>query len=212
MRRRRPFTLQPAFATTTTIRLQCRGYWSPRDSNPNFLVIDYVVDSPPGRLSAVSLQLVPAVDCNCGTTQPFEIIFSAVQWILPEARELQPLEMTVPAAPHGMLAVPAIADSPDTQESASSGVSHDLSHSSWKEVGHAVWPKDGEKRRSSSASLSTPRRSVKGVMSPVSKEKGRSKSPTGSSPSKITQENKTLKQEAEEAKRHLALLQDSGVM
>ena len=65
-----------------------------------------------------------------------------------------------------------------------------------QEVGHAMWSKDGEKRRSSSASLSTPRRSVK--------EKGRSKSPTGSSPSKITQENKTLKQEVEEAKRNLA--------
>ena len=101
-----------------------------------------------------------------------------------------------------MLAVPAIADSPDTQQSANSGISHDLSHSSWKEVGHAVWPKDGEKKRSSSASLSTPRRSVKGVMSPARKEKGRSKSPTGSSPSKITQENKTLKQEVEEAKRY----------
>ena len=110
-----------------------------------------------------------------------------------------------------MLAVPAIADSPDTQQSASSDISHDLSHSSWKEVGHAVWSKDGEKKRSSSASLSTPRRSVKGVMSPVRKEEGRSKSPTGSSPSKITQENKTLKQEvgSEEAKRNLAMLQES---
>ena len=99
----------------------------------------------------------------------------------------------------GMLAVPAIADSPDTQQSASSGISYDLSHSSWKEVGHAVWSKDGEKKRSSSASLSTPRRSVKGVMSPARKEKGRSKSFTGSSPSKVTQENKTLKQEVEES-------------
>ena len=88
----------------------------------------------------------------------------------------------------GMFAAPAIADSPDTQRSASSGVSHDQSHSSWKEVGHAVWSRDGEKKRSSSASLSTPRRSVKG---PVRKEKGRSKSPTSSNPSKITQENKT---------------------
>ena len=109
----------------------------------------------------------------------------------------------------GMLAVPAIADSPDTQQSASSGISHDLSHSSWKEVGHAVWSKDGEKKRSSSASLSTPRRSVKGVMSPVRKEKGRSKSPTGSSPSKITHKNKTLKQEVEAAKRNLAMLRES---
>ena len=109
----------------------------------------------------------------------------------------------------GMLAVPAIADSPDTQQSASSDISHDLSHSSWKEVGHAVWSKDGEKKRSCSASLSTPRRSVKGVMSPARQEKGRSKSPTGSSPSKITQENKTLKQEVEEAKRKLAMLQES---
>ena len=100
-------------------------------------------------------------------------------------------------------------DSPDTQQSASSDISHDLSHSSWKEVGRAVWSKDGEKKRSSSASLSTPRRSVKGVMSPVRKEEGRSKSPTGSSPSKITQENKTLKQEVEEAKRNLAMLQES---
>ena len=40
-------------------------------------------------------------------------------------------------------------------------------------------------------------------------EKGRSKSPTGSSPSKIAQENKTLKQEVEEAKRKLAMLQES---
>ena len=80
----------------------------------------------------------------------------------------------------GVFAVLAIADPPDTQQSASSGISHDRSHSSWKEVGHAVWSRDGEKKRSSSASLSTPRRSVKGVMSPVSKEKGRSKSPTGS--------------------------------
>ena len=111
----------------------------------------------------------------------------------------------------GMLAVPAIADSPGPEQSASYDISHDLSHSSWKEVGHAVWPKDGEKKRSSSASLSTPRRSVKGVMSPVRKEKGRSKSPTGSSPSKITQENKTLKQEVEEAKRNLAMLQESYV-
>ena len=109
----------------------------------------------------------------------------------------------------GMLAVPAIADSPDTQQSANSGISNDLSHSPWKEVGHAVWSKDGEKKRSSSASLSTPRRSVKGVMSPARKEKGRSQAPTGSSPSKITQENKTLKQEVEEAKRHLAMLQES---
>ena len=109
----------------------------------------------------------------------------------------------------GMLAVPAIADSPDTQQSASSGTSHDLAHLSWKEVGHAVWSKDGEKKRSSSASLSTPKRSVKGVMSPVRKEKRRSKSPTGSSPSKISQENKTLKQEVEEAKLHLAMLQES---
>ena len=114
--------------------------------------------------------------------------------------------MIVPAVL--LLAVPAIADSPDTQQSASSGISHDLSHSSWKEVGHAVWPKDGEKKRSSSASLSIPRRSVKGVMSPR-KEKERSKSPTGSSPSKTTQENKTLKQEVEEAKRNLAMLQES---
>ena len=52
-----------------------------------------------------------------------------------------------------MLAAPFIADSPDTQQSASSDISHDLSHSSWKEVGHAVWSKDGEKKRSSSASL-----------------------------------------------------------
>ena len=105
--------------------------------------------------------------------------------------------------------MPAIADSPDTQQSASSDISHDLSHSSWEEVGHAVWSKDGEKKRSSSASLSTPRRSVKGVMSPARKEEGRSKSPTGTSPSKITQENKTLKQEVEEAKRNLAMLQES---
>ena len=109
----------------------------------------------------------------------------------------------------GMLAVPAIADSSDTQQSASSGISHDLSHSSWKEIGHAVWSKDGEKKRSSSASLSTPRRSVKGVMSPARKEKGRSKSLAGSSPSKVTQENKTLRQEVEEANRHLAMLQES---
>ena len=99
--------------------------------------------------------------------------------------------------------MPAIADSPDTQQSASSGNSHDQSHSSWKEVGHAVWSRDGEKKRSSSASLSTPRRSV---MSPVKKERGRSKSPTGPSPSKITQENKTLRQEVEEA---TAMLQES---
>ena len=46
-------------------------------------------------------------------------------------------------------------------------------------------------------------------MRPVTKEKGRSRSPTGSSPSKITQENKTLKQEVEEAKRNLAMLQES---
>ena len=46
-------------------------------------------------------------------------------------------------------------------------------------------------------------------MSPVRKEKGRSKSPTGSSPSKITQENKTLKQEVKEAERNLAMLQES---
>ena len=39
----------------------------------------------------------------------------------------------------GMPAVPAIADSPHTQQSASSGISHDPSHSSWKEVGHAGW-------------------------------------------------------------------------
>ena len=108
----------------------------------------------------------------------------------------------------GMFAVPAIADSPDTQQTASSGISHDQSHSSWKEVGHAVWPRDGEKKRSSSAASATPRRSVKGVMSPVKKEKGRSKSPTGSSPSKITQENKTLRQEVEEARRNLAMLQE----
>ena len=73
----------------------------------------------------------------------------------------------------GMLAVPTIADCPDTQQSASSGISHNQSHSSWREVGHAVWSRDGEEKRSSSASLSTPRRSVKGVMSPVRKEKGR---------------------------------------
>ena len=92
----------------------------------------------------------------------------------------------------GMFAVPASAVSPDTQQSASSGISHDQSHSSWKEVGHAVWSRDGEKKRLSSASLSTPRRSVKGVMSPVKKEKG---------PSKIIQENTTL--------RNLAMLQES---
>ena len=46
-------------------------------------------------------------------------------------------------------------------------------------------------------------------MSLVRKGKGRSKSPTGSSPSKTTQENKTLKQEVEEAKHHLAMLQES---
>ena len=108
-----------------------------------------------------------------------------------------------------MLAAPAIADSPDTQLSAGSGISQDLSQSSWREVGHAVWSKDGEKKRSSSASLPTPRRSVKGVMSPARKEKGRSKSPALSSPSKITQENKTLRQEVEEAKRNLAVLQES---
>ena len=67
----------------------------------------------------------------------------------------------------GMFAVPAIADSPDTQQSASSGISHDQSHSSWKEVGHAVWPRDGEKKTSSSASLSAPRTSV----NPVRREK-----------------------------------------
>ena len=77
-----------------------------------------------------------------------------------------------------MFAAPAIAESPDTQQSASSGVGHDHSHSSWKEVGHNVWSKDGEKKRSSSASLSTPRRSAKAVMNPLRKEKGRSKSPT----------------------------------
>ena len=109
----------------------------------------------------------------------------------------------------GMIAVPAIADSPDTQQSASSGISHDQSHSSWKEAGHAAWSKDGEKKRSSSASLSTPRRSVKGVMSPARKEKERSKSPTSSNPSKITQKNKTLRQEVEEATRNLAMLQES---
>ena len=43
-------------------------------------------------------------------------------------------------------------------------------------------------------------------MSPVRKEK---RAPTGSSPSKVTQENKTLKQEVEEAKRNLATLQES---
>ena len=48
-----------------------------------------------------------------------------------------------------------------------------------------------------------------GVMSPTRKEKGQSKSPAGSSPSKVTQENKTLRQEVEEAKRHLAMLQES---
>ena len=90
--------------------------------------------------------------------------------------------------------MPAIADSRDTQQSASSGISHDPSHSSWKEVGHAVWSKDGEKKRSSSASISTPRRSVKGVMSPARKEK----------PNRLT-----LKQEVEEAKRNLAMLQES---
>ena len=41
------------------------------------------------------------------------------------------------------------------------------------------------------------------------KEKGRSKSPTGSSPFKMTEENKTLKQEVEEAKRNLAMLQEA---
>ena len=41
------------------------------------------------------------------------------------------------------------------------------------------------------------------------KEKGRSKSLKGSSPSKITQENKTLRQEVEEATRNLALLQEA---
>ena len=172
------------------------------------LSFDYVVDPPPGRLSAVSSKLVPTVDCNCGTIQPFGIFYSRTM-----DSSGSPGTATFgndsSSGSTGMLAVPAIADSPDTQQSASSGISHDLSHSSWKEVGHAVWSKDGEKKRSSSASLSTPRRSVKGVMSPARKEKGRSKSPTGSSPSKITQENKTLKQEVEEAKRHLAMLQES---
>ena len=46
-------------------------------------------------------------------------------------------------------------------------------------------------------------------MSPVRKEKERSKSPAGSNPSKIAQENKTLKQEVEEATRNLAMLQES---
>ena len=78
---------------------------------------------------------------------------------------------TISSGSTGMFAVPAIADSPDTQQSASSGISHDQSHSSWKEVGHTSWSKDGERKRSSSASLSTPRRSAKSVMSPVRKEK-----------------------------------------
>ena len=50
--------------------------------------------------------------------------------------------------------MPAIADSPDTEQSARSDITNDQSHSSWKEVGHAVWPRDGEKKRPSSASLS----------------------------------------------------------
>ena len=77
VRQRRPFSLQPPirneqYYTTPLWRVLV----TPRESNPNCLVIDYVVDSPPGRLSAVSLQLVPAVDCNCSTKQPFEIIFT----------------------------------------------------------------------------------------------------------------------------------------
>ena len=46
----------------------------------------------------------------------------------------------------GMLAVPAIAGPPNTQQSASAGISHDLSHSSWREVGPTVWSKDGEEK------------------------------------------------------------------
>ena len=52
----------------------CRGYWSPHGSRTSTaLSFDYVVDPPPRRLSAVSSNLVPAVDCNCGTIQPIEI-------------------------------------------------------------------------------------------------------------------------------------------
>ena len=117
-----------------------------------------MVDSPPGRLSAVSLQLVPAADCNCGIIQPFETIFYSRTMDSSGSPGTATFGDDSSSGSTGMFAAPAIADSPDTQQSAGSGISHDQSHSSWKEVGHAVWPRDGEKKRSSSASLSTPRR------------------------------------------------------
>ena len=41
-----------------------------------------------------------------------------------------------------MIAAPAIGDSPDTQQSASSGISRDHSNSSWRNVSHTLWSKD----------------------------------------------------------------------
>ena len=105
----------------------------------------------------------------------------------------------------GMIAVPAIADSPDTQQSASSGISHDLSHSGSCRVVQG--------RRKEEIVISF-------IIDTEKEREGRHESCEKGkraiqiayrrySPSKITQENKTLKQEVEEAKRNLAMLQES---
>ena len=160
VRQRRPFYPYPFYPYTPYLHrpllhdsiVEGSGL-TPRGSNPNCLVIDYVVDSPPGRLSAVSLQLVPAVDCNCGTTQPFEIVFTAVQWILPEAQELQPFEMTVPAVPQVCLLC---------RQSRTHKVQVlVLAPTNHIHPGKNLVMLCGPGTKSSSASLSTPRRSVK---------------------------------------------------
>ena len=171
---------------------------TPRDSNPNCLVTDFVVGSPPGGV-------VPAEDCNCRTVQPFCIIFTALQWILPEAQELQPSATTVPVVQQlcllrRQLRILRIRNKVQVLV---------LATTTHSPPGKKLVTMCGPDKKTSSASLSTPRRSAKAVMSPVRKEKGRSKSPTGSNPSKINQENKTLRQEVEEATRNLAMLQES---
>ena len=126
--------------------LQPRVVVTPRDSNPNYVVTEFVVDSPPGRLSAVGLQVVPAEDCNCGTLNPFESYWQPYNWFFRKPRDCNIRQ----------------------------------SQFQWfqgyvKKLVTTCGPGGGEKKRSSSASLSTPRRSVKAVMSPVRKRRGQNR-------------------------------------
>ena len=119
----------------------CRAYWSPHGSRaPTALSFDYVVDPSPGRLSAVSSKLVPAVEATA-------VQYNLLKYIYSRTMDSSGSPGTATfgndssSGSTGMLAVPAVADSPDTQQSASSDISH-----GWIELPAEAVPEDDTER------------------------------------------------------------------